>query len=476
MNNHTDGFFNVSPENGFLPIREPLEKLPEKYKNIQNVIDSLPTEIKNQDPKTLELLINRLPNYYKMVNEETDVFLIQALFRAYTFMTSAYLLFPAHQSSNIEGEGYGKANTILPPNLAMPLDVVAKKLDVYPWLDYHYAYSLGNYIRKDPENSSLHWDNLKMACSFTGEKNENGFIMNHVYINEVSPDLIKSIHMFYNNDHIYNHKQEQEHTDALKLFNDTLVEMNNRRKTMWEASNHKNYNDFRVFIMGIEGNDDIFSPDGVLYQYMDKSDISKSNELSSYRTYRGQTGAQDSIIPTSDIFTGIVDYYPENKLTEYLMNLRTYRPKCMQDFFENLNNCTQTKSVKQTLIDSNNVDGLIYLLSVIEQVYFFRNGHWQFVQKYIMANTKYQIATGGTPIISWIPNQIEACLKAISDLASIISRMVTGFEPNFELFSEIIIKYPKKVLLLHKQLDELKKVDYNVETIYNLNSELELED
>ena len=34
-----------------------------------------------------------------------------------------------------------------------------------------------------------------------------------------------------------------------------------------------------------------------------------------------------------------------------------------------------------------------------------------FVQKYIMANTKYNVATGGTPITTWIPNQIEAVLK-----------------------------------------------------------------
>ena len=34
----------------------------------------------------------------------------------------------------------------------------------------------------------------------------------------------------------------------------------------------------------------------------------------------------------------------------------------------------------------------------------------------IMKNTKYQIATGGTPIISWIPNQIGAVLKYMNDI------------------------------------------------------------
>ena len=54
---------------------------------------------------------------------------------------------------------------------------------------------------------------------------------------------------------------------------------------------------------------------------------------------------------------------------------------------------------------------MCYLLAIVEEIYKFRNGHWQFVQKYIMSNTKYAKATGGTPIISWIPNQIKSVLN-----------------------------------------------------------------
>ena len=37
-----------------------------------------------------------------------------------------------------------------------------------------------------------------------------------------------------------------------------------------------------------------------------------------------------------------------------------------------------------------------------------------------MANTKYAKATGGTPIISWIPNQITAVLNYMSDVLELI--------------------------------------------------------
>lgn len=57
--------------------------------------------------------------------------------------------------------------------------------------------------------------------------------------------------------------------------------------------------------MGITGNEDIF-PNGVLY---------KGCSLERW-SFRGETGAQDSIIPTVDSAFGIE--YPNNALTEYL--------------------------------------------------------------------------------------------------------------------------------------------------------------
>ena len=54
------------------------------------------------------------------------------------------------------------------------------------------------------------------------------------------------------------------------------------------------------------------------------------------RQYRGQTGAQDNVIPTMDIFTGVINHYPSNDLTHYLLDLRTYRPICVQHFFQDL--------------------------------------------------------------------------------------------------------------------------------------------
>jgi indoleamine 2,3-dioxygenase len=104
-----------------------------------------------------------------------------------------------------------------------------------------------------------------------------------------------------------------------------MKQMNERRKEMWKASRWQRYNDFRIFIMGVKGNTELFG-DGVVYE----------NVWDEPKAFRGQTGAQDDIIPMQDIFSGVIFYYPENELTKYLLDLRLYRPTCVQDFFKDL--------------------------------------------------------------------------------------------------------------------------------------------
>lgn len=448
LTNYTDGFFNVGPDHGFLPIRDPLVSLPERYAALQDILSNLPAILANKGE--IEQRVRDLPSFAEQVEAETDVFVIQALFRGYTFLTSGYLLEPAHHT-NLETGHYGAARRLLPANVAVPLCKVAEKLDVYPFLDYHYAYSSGNYVRIDPAKD-LHWTNLDMSCKFSGTADETGFIMVHVYINEVGPTLLKYVWSLANERRI----------DDLEHMYNAVVEMNDRRKAMWKASDYHNYNAFRVFIMGIKGNDALFG-DGVVYEGV----------ADEPQQFRGQTGAQDDIIPTLDIFTGVTRFYPDNMLTRYLLDLRSYRPKCVQHFFRDVQAAFDNQSVFSLVKDSS--EHLAWLAAIVDQVYLFRNGHWQFVQKYIMSNTRYSVATGGTPITSWLPNQIEACLQYQHELLSMIKieELSDKTRPIFEALRE---SYPNKVRLLNSQIEELREANFNIDKIYQLNEELHLND
>jgi len=458
LENYSDNFFEVNHINGFLPKKSPLAVLPEKYNELQVLIDEMP--IKKADGTEgllsrrgdIEKAVSNLSNLKHLVVEEEDVFLIQALFRAYSFLTSAYLLAPAH-FNYIDTKKYGKAHTVLPSQIAEPFVIVSKKLDVYPFIDYHYSYSLGNYVKID-KSKGYEWENLAMAAKFSGMDDERGFIMLHVDINQHSPELVGSILDYLKSD------EDKSVNLSLSKCLSSMKKINERRQIMWQASRWKHYNDFRVFIMGIKGNDEIFG-DGVIYEGVSDKPVQ----------YRGQTGAQDNIIPTADIFTGVIGYYPTNDLTKYLLDLRSYRPKCIQNFLSDIKSEMGDNRLFNNLKETKNEEGFCLLLQILDEIYYFRNGHWQFVQKYIMANTKYAKATGGTPIISWIPNQITAVLNYMSDVIELIPTGTKHLNKSSYLDS-----INKKKDLLNKQLQLLHGDNYNADEVFSLNKKMNLND
>ena len=458
LDRYSDNFFEVNHLNGFLPKKSPLTVLPDRYIELQVLIDEMPIKKANGQDGLLSIegaiedAVKKLKNYKDLVKNEDDIFINQALFRAYAFLTSAYLLAPSHFSFQ-KTKKYGKAHRLLPSQLSEPFVLVSEKLDVYPFIDYHYAYSLGNYVKID-SSKGYEWENLAMAAKFSGMDDERGFIMLHVDINQHSPQLVGSILDFIKS------KDNSGVNQSLNNCLSSMKSINERRQIMWQASRWKHYNDFRVFIMGIKGNDEIFG-DGVIYEGISEEPVQ----------YRGQTGAQDNIIPTADIFTGVIDYYPKNDLTKYLLDLRSYRPKCIQNFLSDIKDEMKENRLFNSIKVSKNEEGLCLLIKILDEIYYFRNGHWQFVQKYIMANTKYAKATGGTPIISWIPNQITAVLNYMSDVLELIPNNSSFIDKA--LFSE---QLSKKRTLLEKQLKLLHGENYNAEDVFELNKKHKLND
>jgi indoleamine 2,3-dioxygenase len=127
-------------------------------------------------------------------------------------------------------------------------------------------------------------------------------------------------------------------------------------------------------------------------------------------------------------------------------------------------------------VESGNYEGIIYLLKIVDEVYLFRNGHWQFVQKYIMSNTKYAFATGGTPITSWLINQIEAVLEYERVIIEYLNNNYKNDLLENELWLSLSNDYTSKKTLLMDQVNELKKIDYNINCVYMKNSEMNLDD
>jgi indoleamine 2,3-dioxygenase len=228
-------------------------------------------------------------------------------------------------------------------------------------------------------------------------------------------------------------KDRETFNEGMKKLGDFLEDSDRIFNKMWETSAPKNYLSYRTFIMGIEGNTAIF-PNGVVYEgcYDNKPQY-----------FRGETGAQDSMIPCVDSILDIK--YPKNQLTKYLWELRDYRPAEHQNLIEGCRSFSEDHGLREFCMKDSN--SMALYLRALHHTFIFRHSHWKMVKKYIIANIKYPMATGGTPITTWLPNQMGACLERCQD-------MFEKINPG-ELEGDIYDDYMMRHQVIKEQIENL---------------------
>lgn len=333
-----------------------------------------------------------LPQYD--VSRITDSRLLTALFRDYTFAASAYLLEPCDIQFR-KDKTYGLGRNVLPRNLAVPLYQVAEKMGAYPFMEYAQSYSLYNW-RKKSANGPLTYDNLDIIRAFGGQPSEHGFILIHVAMVAFTGDQVK-----YTVEAMKAVEQgnREAFNQACAKLSHTMRLIQNTMETMWTHSKPEVYNDFRTFIMGTKSQP--MFPDGVLYEGV----------FTERKQYRGESGANDNIIPTLDNFLQLTENMPDNPLTQILRDFRSYRPKNHRDFVDSVEVEAKRLNVRKFALEDSE-SALLYL-ELLDHIREFRNRHWQFTKSYILAHTKHAVATGGSPITTYLPNQLRACLDAM---------------------------------------------------------------
>jgi hypothetical protein len=94
-----------------------------------------------------------------------------------------------------------------------------------------------------------------------------------------------------------------------------------------------------------------------------------------------------------------------------------------------------------------------------------------------MANTKYAIATGGTPITSWIPNQILSVIHQMEDVAAAIASIGAPSDTlALSIYEKNISLLPTKRGLIDGQLALIHKNDFSAEAVFALNQKFGYDD
>ncbi|TAQ86004.1 hypothetical protein B7494_g5669 [Chlorociboria aeruginascens] len=395
--------FMVSSTRGFLPRQEPIVSLPSDFAVLESILTRMPIKTLSGEAGLLatytlgETVLRELPDLTDAINKyKDDLPLMNALYRDYSFLASAYLLEPCHERF-MKGEGYGLGRQTLPSIIALPISRCAELAGFKPFMEYAGSYALFNYRLADPA-LGLEYSNLRLIRAFEHgldpTSSEAGFVLVHVDMVRNSGPLVDGVVSAL----AACEKDDREAFDeGMKKIVESMVKVNKVMDGMWQKSKPGDYTSFRTFIFGITSQS--MFPHGVIYEGVSETPLS----------FRGESGANDSMIPLLDNTLQIS--MPSTPLTSILQDFRSYRPGNHRDFLAHIASLSNALGLRAYSFQKQS-SAAWYLLA-LNQVRDFRWRHWCFTREYILKKTAHPTATGGSPIVTWLPNQLDAVMSAM---------------------------------------------------------------
>ncbi|KAK7431685.1 hypothetical protein QQZ08_001622 [Neonectria magnoliae] len=414
--------FMVSTTRGFLPRMNPIVTLPKEFDAFESILQRMPVKTASGEPGLLaqyklgEVVDNELPNLTDAVDKYKDNLPLQnALYRDYSFLASAYLLEPCHHRF-IKDEPYGLGRDVLPAQIAHPIARCAEICGFKPFMEYAGSYALFNYRLVDPA-AGMEYSNLRLIRAFENgldpTSSEAGFVLVHIDMVKNSGPLVAGTVMALDaaSDNSNHNAVERRanFNEGMATILGALKKINTVMETMWSKSKPMEYTSFRTFIFGITSQS--MFPNGVVYE-----GINDNKPMS----FRGESGANDSIVPLMDNLLQVP--MPSTPLTEILRDFREYRPSNHKGFLLHVKERSTELDLKNYALGRHSVNGspeeadlrresVSLWLQILNQVRDFRWRHWCFAREYILKRTSHPTATGGSPIVTWLPNQLEAVLE-----------------------------------------------------------------
>ena len=377
--------------NGFLPSKNPLRE----YSFKSSVSLGRLLEISGNLPKLL--LTGRVPKTIRSLKKD-DLSVEEILLKRSVGdikLAMAQLSFIAH--SFIWGKF--KPKETLPEVVAKPWVKIANFLGRPPVLSYA-SYCLDNwFLINEKEPVSL--ENLGLINNFLGGVDEDWFVTVHVSIEKAASKAIKASELL---SECTKNSNEKEIENLLVEIKNSLIDVNNIFSRMTERCDpYIYYHRVRPFIFGSKDNPDLRS--GLVFEKQFKNKP---------QFFRGETGAQSSIVPTLDGTLGIK--HTSDSLRHYLNEMREYMPPKHRRFIENV----ESKSQVRTLVDQSAKLRDSYN-ECLDQLTKFRSLHLKYADIYIHSQSQQKNpfgrggstirGTGGTPFLSYLKKHQDETKK-----------------------------------------------------------------
>lgn len=358
-------------ERGFLPMQDPLTDLTQPdFDEIEKLGVDLPQLV--HEKRFREASANYLGapfNWDEMI-AELDEAEVERAFMLFSYFASAYVHSP----------GLPAVSTI-PAPIAKPLVRLAQHVQRPPILSYA-SYCLHNWRRIDA-SGPVALGNIALQQNFSmpgdGKSDEDWFILVHVDIEARAGAALNAVRDMKA---VVANRDIPKLETLLEKANASLHAMNQTLNRMpEECSPDVYFRKVRPYIFGF--ND-------IVYEGCCQN---------APQSYRGETGAQSSIVPTMLIVFGI--QHKNSMLTKHLEDMRNYMPAPHRQFIQ------EQVSIRDTVIKSDTPKVKELYNACLAEIIAFRSRHFEYAVNYIEKKVDNPIATGGTPYVPWLRQLIE---------------------------------------------------------------------
>ena len=262
--------------------------------------------------------------------------------------------------------------TLLPKNIAVPLCHAAKLLDRPPILSYD-GYALFNWKRFDPA-APIALGNIDTLQNFIHLYDERWFILVHVEIEGIAAEALDGIAAAA----VGMEKNDAEGVNAAlyRIAEATRKMSTVLRRIPEKMDPHVYFRAFRPYIRFFEN---------VVYEGVDTAPAS----------YRGETGAQSSVIPALVAFMKVP--HKPSMLMDHLTDMRRFMPAEHRAVLDEIWAMPDPRPFARS--DAYN--------SVLEEMAKFREIHFGWADMYIHQRVADPRGTGGTPYRQWLQQLID---------------------------------------------------------------------
>jgi indoleamine 2,3-dioxygenase len=364
------GRFGIDPSRGFLPPSDPQilfgEDVNPYFKNLERIGQQIPELLESH--KTRETL-DRLPVPDLMILRGLPAQEVVVAARIYAFLASAYV----HQI----GE---PATRTLPEGVALPFFLLSSRMGRrMPILSYD-LYCLNNWRRLDM-NGPIGLENLDTIQKFVRIRDEPWFILVHIEIESEAAPAIGAI----------GHIQQAVLDDSAEQLEEGLETIGRSLTNIIETLRRMpegNSPDVYAFA---------FRPYIQMFSEITYEDV---EDLAGPQTFRGETGAQSSIIPSLDVALGI--RHRRTDLTDYVGDMRNYMPAGHRSFIEAVAREEEARPLRDHIVAGNSRNLAEAYNTCLERIGEFRQQHLEFATSYIQTKVTDKNGMGGTPFMKWL--------------------------------------------------------------------------